>query len=621
MNSDSDSDLEFVAGLQKKQLSGNAPKRKTSSKQPSAVPNHAQEVGVESSGNADFTRIYWEKLGENDILRSQLNKNQAEHQRHLAEILAKQTRDKDEHKREIEEMKRSVERERIQQQFLLAELRMKNANGGPSLGNDAALNSLPNLPTGTRSSDQSVVASLQQQAPSRTRPAASADFSDGFVLKKPRITPPASSFSVTSSSHLSNAPTSTFPSPTEPISSNPSDASQLMAFLVNHRAPNFQKSSLQLLFNYKIADSSPNESSSAPGAPSIGQDLMLSLSLGELADKTMRYIENLSVSLDSDHIELLLSILYDSFYLDLPWSFQKSKLPKRLCDLLVFWVKECRPLPQFSEFRKDNTVKIMDVRRLTCITYTLDVLLAADWGFEISYDMCRRVMALGHAPQLCSRIVELMAVHPQAEFSTLLTIQLPMIQAEPSAELLFSGLSDKPALSAALLSRRAVPHSRICSFAKTLDDIDELEETASRVARTFFEQTQVASIRLADALVRHGSALPSIDQHVLGLLTRSVDTFILHPHSELVKLSVFYLWCRDYTSLRRNLDASFLTELCVCLAKLVHDCTDDTWNVVEQARQLLQVLTSSEELDRLLEVFEPLESESMDEEDPDLMMD
>lgn len=593
-DSNSDSDIEFLAELQRKRLSSRSPKRGAQHK-PANQASGTENSSAKTTGDADLTRVYWEKLGENNILRTQLNKTQAEHQRHLAEILEKQSRDRDEHKRELDEMKRSLERERIQRQFLLAELRLKNSNAS-SVAEERELPSKDTV--------------------HKTRP--SAAYSDGFVLKKPRIIPPSSSFSAAFPGTLPS-PANLHTAPANPIASQ-SDMSQLMAFLVNHQAPNFEEASLQLLFGHRTAGLSPNTPSS--GAPaSIGQDLTLSLSLGEFADKTVRYIENLSEPLSSDCVELLLSVLYDSLFLDLPWSSQQSRISKRLCNLLVFWVKEYQPLPKFTDFEEDNTIRIVHARRLTCITYTLDVLLAADWEFEISYDMCRRVMALGHAPHLCSRIIELMALHPQTEFTALITFQFPMVPAEPSPELLFSGLPDKPSLSAVQFSRRAVPRSKICSFVLALDDIEELKDTASRLAGTFFERMQVASIRLADALVRKCTSSPSIDQHVLGLLTRSVDSFALHPNSELVKLSVFYLWCRGYAALRQNLDAGSLTELCVCLAKLVHDCADDASDVVEQARQLLQVLTSSEELDKLLEVFEALESESMDDEDPDLMID
>ena len=158
-------------------------------------------------------------------------------------------------------------------------------------------------------------------------------------------------------------------------------------------------------------------------------------------------------------------------------------------------------------------------------------------------------------------------------------------------------------VTAAELQKHLRHSPRECRLARTDDEIDRIKEYCIKKRKANVSDMQASAIRLARFLAQTATdqQLPHIDRLVLGLLIDNIDDYIFQTNDEVVVKAVAYFWSRNYANLKMTLsiNGNDLTELCICLSKLIFEpITVNT--TVEQARQLLQVFSNSEEIDSIL---------------------
>ncbi|GMM51232.1 hypothetical protein DASB73_021900 [Starmerella bacillaris] len=570
MDTDSSSDFEFPEEL---------------------IVNHPKNVST------DLQQQLWEKAGENEILRSQLDKARENHQQSLNDVLAQQQKIKEEYEIKLRNLEAAVDKERLKNQFSAAELKVSKI--GSSIGFGAS---------GGYASNKNGLNERSRKAGDTFN-----ELNDGFVIKKHK---PSNSLTA---EHQDNDALEisqdydglnaemVFDAGMDMVS-NEYNVTKILSFLVAHRCPGFDENTLKQLYSIRAND------------VSIGQVLSNSSSATCFLQ---RLAENLEAQSDTAECCVpMVSLMYE-------FSMEFFMVPKvtpatsdcrrvvvsALINCVLKWLREMDLFIKFKDMDKLYLLKMPNVWRLTAVLYALNTLSTFQWEFTLPVELVQRILShVTQVPLVFQAAFDLLSSHPctnsssdsalqnGSELINILSFQLPSVF-DLTPALLFSGLTSTQMVTAAELQKHLRHSPRECRLARTDDEIDRIKEYCIKKRKANVSDMQASAIRLARFLAQTATdqQLPHIDRLVLGLLIDNIDDYIFQTNDEVVVKAVAYFWSRNYANLKMTLsiNGNDLTELCICLSKLIFEpITVNT--TVEQARQLLQVFSNSEEIDSIL---------------------
>lgn len=576
-------------------------------REPSAgAPLSKTAINV-SKDNTSVSKVQqdlFQKIGENSILRSRLESIETEHQKTISDLINYQNKVREDQKHELEEFKRRLQRERNQHEFQIRELKAKGMIGSGSERNRPT----PSYPSisGNNKSGSEYTRSQIRRKPEEP-------FSDGFVLKKPRL-------------DLTPTPVQVAPQLAKRTrSGHENEQHILLPFLVAHKAPGFTGSTLQLLY----------EVPTHVNGLSMGRDFAMSTTRDELLLKILSFIDLHHTNFSSDITALLLSLLYDALFLPTVLrTMTLAEAPRMLAGVLLAWLQASHPLPSLMQVEKIGMLQLVPARRFIAILYALDALIAMDWDFELPSDICRLAFSRQDSPQLYIRACDLIAKHPSAAMATILVREVPRVVvtnsettlprllpeavvpggAATTTEMLFSGLSDGGKLSGShtvVEFAQGLPSdAAYFRFVKKVADFEKFIHQAAKKSDEFVFAAQCAWIRAVQAnveLLRDNASSQTdnlevdMDRGVLNLLSCGLDAAQFWE-SPVVRLAVMYFWCREVDALRESMASHNMTELCVCLTIIVY-ANNSKHNIIGQAQDILRDLTSLEEIEHFYDAF------------------
>lgn len=624
MNSNSDSDLDFL----------------------DEIPS------VQTESLETLKQQLWQKTGENDILRRRLVEAEQEKQHGISALVEQHMRGKAELEARIKRLQQQIEKERVQTQFSAAELRMSRLGAG-NAGRGSTIVDAPRPKRAADAFGDGFELKKPKLAPQpRAQPAPGTAPSSASGRGSGSGAPSAQG------QHAPGQLPSLHPLP------KPNEKAEVLSFLVEHRCPGFEMGTLQILYELEhngrsvgrlLGDSESLESFAASLCDQLQQHvdntevcvLMLSLLYDLFLQAGTRF--DISKQTYCTVVTRVLQCCTE-------WSRSIELFPE---------LDKLGPLSLISVPSTWALVAVLyslDTLLASGWQLSLPFDLVKRLLVSQSPEVCNSVLVLLANNARCEGGDEALI-----ELAGMLCFQMPANFALTPA-LLFSGMSGVQGVTAPRVFSRPLYSLREARLAYNATELASITAYCQWRRTVGIEQLQVSIIKLAQELVpmlaetakydakdadkrergppvRHvpmaapnyedASARRSleddetavsitqlvqdIDGLVLMLLVGAIDGYALRK-SDVVIHAVYYFWVRDYTSLKESLGAveNDLAELCLCLSKIVYECEQaeleddaqfskacDYLNTSEQSRQLLQVFSSSVEVDHVFQLFAP----------------